>query len=146
MWLVELAPVGDGAALPGAVLAALGLRAQVVGHPRPAAFRQKPPPTRLDRLAGALSTRPTLLVLDNCEHVIHAAAALADRLLGDCPALLLGASAGIRGMPDLSLLDYPRVASAARTALGEEAFTKAVAQGEAVTTDRVLSLAAARSA
>ncbi len=49
-------------------------------------------------------------------------------------------------MTDLSLLDYPRVVSAARTALGEEAFTKAVAQGEAVTTDRVRELAAARSA
>ncbi len=85
VWLVELAPVGDGAALPGAVLAALGLRAQVVGQPGRGVPAEPTDP--VDRLAGALSTRPTLLVLDNCEHVIHAAAALADRLLGDCPAL-----------------------------------------------------------
>ena len=82
VWLVELAPVADGAAVPQAVHAALGLRHQVVSQPGRAE------PTDLaDRVAAALSTRPTLLVLDNCEHVIHAAAALADRLLGDCPAL-----------------------------------------------------------
>ncbi|WP_433497384.1 ATP-binding protein [Sphaerimonospora sp. CA-214678] len=39
------------------------------------------------RLIAALSARPALLVLDNCEHVIEAAARLADRLLAGCPAL-----------------------------------------------------------
>jgi predicted ATPase/DNA-binding SARP family transcriptional activator len=78
VWFVELAPV-DGADLPQTVLTTLGLRAHnllghsgtVVGEP-------------VDRLAAALSTRPLLLVLDNCEHVVEAAAALADRLLGEC--------------------------------------------------------------
>ena len=51
--------------------------------------------------------------------------------------------AGIRGMTDLSLLDYPRVEAAARTALGEDSFTEAVARGRAVTTERVRALAAA---
>jgi predicted ATPase/DNA-binding SARP family transcriptional activator len=85
VWFVELAPVSDGAEVPHAVLGALGLRAQtLVGG----AVRTVPEVTEpMDRLAAALSTRPLLLVLDNCEHLVAAAAALADRLLGECPRL-----------------------------------------------------------
>ena len=39
----------------------------------------------LDRLGAALADRDAVLILDNCEHVIDAAAALAARLLADCP-------------------------------------------------------------
>ncbi|GGK49188.1 SARP family transcriptional regulator [Nocardia camponoti] len=39
----------------------------------------------LDRLIAALRERETLLVLDNCEHVIDAAASFAHRILGECP-------------------------------------------------------------
>jgi predicted ATPase len=80
VWLVELAPVTDGADVTQAVLTALGLRGQAYlglaagGTPR-------------DRAVAALRTRNTLLVLDNCEHVIDAAAELADALLGECPRL-----------------------------------------------------------
>jgi len=85
VWFVELAPVGDGAEVPHAVLGALGLRAQtLVGGPGRAMPEAAEP---MDRLAAALSTRPLLLVLDNCEHLIGSAAALADRLLGECPRL-----------------------------------------------------------
>jgi predicted ATPase/DNA-binding SARP family transcriptional activator len=75
VWLVELAPVATDADLPQAVLAALGVREQALNG------------TPADRLATALSTRKALLVLDNCEHVVGAAAALAERLLGECPGL-----------------------------------------------------------
>ena len=88
VWFVELAPVGDGGDVPQAVLAALGLRAQPVVVASPGRGRPEPveaPP--IDRLAAALSTRSLLLVLDNCEHLIDAAAAVVDRLLGDCPGL-----------------------------------------------------------
>ena len=37
------------------------------------------------RIASALSSVPTLLILDNCEHVIEPAAALAAELLSACP-------------------------------------------------------------
>ncbi len=37
------------------------------------------------RLCAVLADRDAVLVLDNCEHVIDAAAALAARLLADCP-------------------------------------------------------------
>jgi predicted ATPase/DNA-binding SARP family transcriptional activator len=55
----------------------------------------------VDRLVGALSGKRLLVVLDNCEHLVDAAAALADRLLGECPQLRILAtsreSLGITG-------------------------------------------------
>ncbi|SMD14833.1 BTAD domain-containing putative transcriptional regulator [Kibdelosporangium aridum] len=75
VWFVELAPISKDVAQT--VLSTLGLR----DH----AFQGPSEP--IDRLTAALSTRDTVLVLDNCEHVIDAAAALAVRLLGDCPRL-----------------------------------------------------------
>jgi hypothetical protein len=41
----------------------------------------------LDRLVGALAGRQALLVLDNCEHLIAAAADLASRVLARCPGM-----------------------------------------------------------
>ncbi|WP_326568753.1 BTAD domain-containing putative transcriptional regulator [Amycolatopsis rhabdoformis] len=79
VWFVALATVTD-ADVAQAVLSALGLREQgqlglVAGG------------TATDRAVSVLRDRETLLVLDNCEHVIDAAAELADRLLGECPRL-----------------------------------------------------------
>jgi predicted ATPase/DNA-binding CsgD family transcriptional regulator len=68
VWLAELAAVGDPAQVAAAVAAALGIR----GLPAVAAS---------DALAHALARRQLLLVLDNCEHVIGAAAELSGRLL-----------------------------------------------------------------
>ncbi|MBB5079639.1 BTAD domain-containing putative transcriptional regulator [Nonomuraea endophytica] len=78
---VELAPVADATDLARAVLAALGIRdAPVAGPGRPA-------PAPRERLVAALADRKLLLVLDNCEHLVAAAAELADELLAACPAL-----------------------------------------------------------
>ena len=41
----------------------------------------------LDQLIDAIDGRPALIVLDNCEHVLDAAADLTDRVLGACPAV-----------------------------------------------------------
>ena len=79
-WLAELAPVTDPAEVPYAVLDALGLRERSIA-PRGAEMAGDP----LDRLAAALADREAVLILDNCEHVIDAAASLAARLLNDCP-------------------------------------------------------------
>ncbi|ETK35256.1 SARP family transcriptional regulator [Microbispora sp. ATCC PTA-5024] len=79
-WLVELAAVRAGGDLAQAALTAIGLRDQALlgtaraGEP-------------MDRLVSALRERAILLILDNCEHVIEAAAAFADRLLGECRGL-----------------------------------------------------------
>jgi predicted ATPase/DNA-binding SARP family transcriptional activator len=78
---VELAPHDNGADLPQAVLATLGLRET----PRTAGPPQEP----TERLITALQERSALLVLDNCEHVVDAAARLAARLLAGCPGVRL---------------------------------------------------------
>ncbi|MFD9637066.1 ATP-binding protein, partial [Streptomyces violascens] len=97
-WLVELAPLDHAEAVPGAVVSALGLRetillpqaGQAPGHDDPTA-----------RLVEDLSRRPdTLLVLDNCEHVIDGAAHLAETLLTRCPRLrILATSREPLGVP-----------------------------------------------
>jgi non-specific serine/threonine protein kinase len=72
--LVELAAVQDPAQVPSAVVAALGVR---------------PPPgaPATEALTRALARRQLLVVLDNCEHVIGAAAALCGELLRSCDDL-----------------------------------------------------------
>jgi predicted ATPase/DNA-binding CsgD family transcriptional regulator len=68
VWLAELAAVRDPAQVPAAVAAALGI------HDLPVA-------AAADALAHALARRQLLLVLDNCEQVIGAAAEVCGRLL-----------------------------------------------------------------
>lgn len=77
----SLAPVSDPSEVPYAVLDALGLRERVIA--RHGADQAHADPA--DRLCAALAGRETVLILDNCEHLIEAAASLADRLLTDCP-------------------------------------------------------------
>ncbi|MGH8910086.1 MAG: BTAD domain-containing putative transcriptional regulator [Egibacteraceae bacterium] len=74
VWLVDLAPIRDAAGVALAVAAALGVRDQPA---RPITA------TLADYLHGA----HTLLVLDNCEHLIDACADLAAALLAACPAV-----------------------------------------------------------
>jgi predicted ATPase/DNA-binding CsgD family transcriptional regulator len=68
VWLAELAAVRDPGQVAATVAAALGIRGL-------------PPAAAADALAHALARRQLLLVLDNCEHVIGAAAELCGRLL-----------------------------------------------------------------
>ena len=75
VWLVELAPVGEDAAVVGAAGAALGVAPTGRGA------------DMLQRLGEFLARRQALLVLDNCEHIIAGAARLADNLLARCPEL-----------------------------------------------------------
>ncbi|MBF6133938.1 winged helix-turn-helix domain-containing protein [Nocardia otitidiscaviarum] len=78
-WLVELAALGPSGDVAQAALAALGLRDTLLGG----ASHAEP----MERLITALRDRETLLILDNCEHVIEAAARFAHRILGECPGL-----------------------------------------------------------
>ncbi|MGH3193791.1 MAG: ATP-binding protein, partial [Streptosporangiaceae bacterium] len=68
VWLAELAAVRDPAQVAVVVAAALGVH-------------DLPPVAAADALAHALARRHMLLVLDNCEQVIGAAAELCGRLL-----------------------------------------------------------------
>jgi predicted ATPase/DNA-binding SARP family transcriptional activator len=92
-WLVELAAIGADGDLAQTTLSSLGLRDALLGD----ASNMEP----ADRLVAAIRDREMLLVLDNCEHVIESAAALAHRLLGECPRLRILAtsreSLGITG-------------------------------------------------
>ncbi|MFG2993734.1 ATP-binding protein [Streptomyces sp. NPDC048257] len=97
-WIVELARLDHPAAVPGAVVSALGLRdSSLVAReaPNPAAAAD---PTA--RLVEHCAHRSLLLVLDNCEHVIGAAAELAERLLTHCPGVrILATSREPLGVP-----------------------------------------------
>jgi predicted ATPase/DNA-binding CsgD family transcriptional regulator len=68
VWMAELAAVRDPGEVAATVAAALGIR-------------DLPPAAAADALAGALARRQLLVVLDNCEQVIGAAAELCGRLL-----------------------------------------------------------------
>jgi len=74
VWLVELGELSDPALLTQTVLMELGLRGQPSGD-------------ALEALIDALSGRRLLLVLDNCEHLLDEAAALAAALLRSCADL-----------------------------------------------------------
>jgi predicted ATPase/DNA-binding SARP family transcriptional activator len=80
VWLAELAPVTDPAKVPFAVIEALGLRERSIA---PHSGDRAGDP--VDRLCAALAERDSVLILDNCEHVVDAAAALAARVISDCP-------------------------------------------------------------
>ena len=70
-WLCELHAADDGEAMAQAVLAALRVR------PRPGL-------TLAESIVEFLRSRNVLLVLDNCEHLVRAAAALAADILRNC--------------------------------------------------------------
>jgi len=74
VWLVELAPLADPALVPTALAQVLGLREEA-GRPI------------LETLSNYLKEKSLLLVLDNCEHLVAACAALASALLRACPDL-----------------------------------------------------------
>ncbi|MFJ8002837.1 AfsR/SARP family transcriptional regulator [Streptomyces fagopyri] len=102
VWLAELAPVDDPQAVPDAVLTAVGARETVLRgagaeEMRAASERHDDP---LHRLAEYCSKRSMLLILDNCEHVVDAAAQLAEELLERCPGLtVLATSREPLGVP-----------------------------------------------
>ena len=68
VWFFELAAVTDPAAVPDAVAAVLGIT-------------QQPGRTVSESVAAALEGRVRLLVFDNCEHVLDAAADLIEAIL-----------------------------------------------------------------
>ena len=113
VWLVDLAPLGDPRLVPSAVATVLGLEIRTE-----------------DRLAGlvaALRDNRMLLLLDNCEHVIDAAAGLAAALLGGAPGVNILATSreplGVAGEREYRLAPLGRPqASSGLTAAEAAAF------------------------
>ncbi|MFJ1612335.1 AfsR/SARP family transcriptional regulator [Streptomyces sp. NPDC088249] len=102
VWLAELAPVDDPEAVPEAVLTALGARETVLRGAGAEELRvaEGYAGDPLVRLTEYCSRRRMLLLLDNCEHLVGAAAALADHLLSHCPELtVLATSREPLGVP-----------------------------------------------
>lgn len=102
VWLAELAPVDDPEAVPEAVLTAVGARETVLRgagaeEMRAVTDRHDDP---LARLTEHCAKRRMLIVLDNCEHVVDAAARLVEQLLERCPGLtVLATSREPLGVP-----------------------------------------------
>ncbi|OBG61944.1 cyclase [Mycobacterium sp. E3339] len=87
-WLFALAAVTDAAAVPDAVAAVLGIT-------------QQPGKTVTESVAAALEGRVRLLVLDNCEHVLDAAADLIEAILARSATVkILATSREGLGIPD----------------------------------------------
>lgn len=78
-WVVELARLSSPEAVPHAVAAALGVA-------RPAGGDLS------DALVDALRPRQLLLVVDNCEHILHAASRLVEALARRCPKITVVAT------------------------------------------------------
>jgi predicted ATPase/DNA-binding winged helix-turn-helix (wHTH) protein len=74
VWVVELAPLSDPDLVPAAVAAAA--RSELTAGP-----------VSPQRIANALGSKHLMLVLDNCEHVVEAAAPMAEMLLRANPAV-----------------------------------------------------------
>ena len=88
VWFFELAAVTDPAAVPDAVAAVLGIT-------------QQPGKTVTESVASALEGRVRLLVFDNCEHVLDAAADLIEAILAyPATVRILATSREGLGVPD----------------------------------------------
>lgn len=74
VWYVDLAPITDPDLVPVATARSFGLPDQ-------------PGRSTMDSLIRSIGDRQILVVLDNCEHLLDAAAALIVNLLGACPQL-----------------------------------------------------------
>lgn len=72
VWLVDLAPLTDADLMLASVMHGLG-------------GREEPDRPLAETLSAFLYEKRLLLILDNCEHLIAAAAALASSILAECP-------------------------------------------------------------
>src|SRR5438270_5320708 len=94
-WLVELAEIGDPALAANAVMAAIDLRDQAGAEPA-------------QLLLAYLKDKEMLIVLDNCEHLVAAAAELAHAILAAAPAVrVIATSREPLSIPGEHLLPVP---------------------------------------
>ena len=75
-WLVDLAPLDDPAGVPQVIASTL-------------AVPETAHRSLTDDIVAFLRTRRLLVILDNCEHVVDAAAAVATLIIGGCPEVTI---------------------------------------------------------
>jgi predicted ATPase/DNA-binding CsgD family transcriptional regulator len=83
VWYVDLVPVSDGSMIAPAIADALGLG-------------ERQGSSAADDVSRWLADRETLLVLDNCEHLLDGVVVLLERLLADSPRLTVLATSRAR--------------------------------------------------
>ncbi|WP_040806288.1 LuxR C-terminal-related transcriptional regulator [Nocardia concava] len=94
VWLVELADVQDPALVTLSVAEALNLRDESTAP--------------LPRLTEFLADKRLLLILDNCEHLIEACAALVGRIIATTPDVrVLATSREVLGIPGEQVMPVP---------------------------------------
>ncbi|WP_370327037.1 BTAD domain-containing putative transcriptional regulator [Euzebya sp.] len=104
-WVVELAGLTEAAMVPNAIAQALGV-----------ATTDEP----LVALVEALAARSAVLVLDNCAHVVDAAATATAHLLRACPQLrIVATSREPLGVPGEQILVIPSLPSGSGEVAGE---------------------------
>ncbi|MFJ9543411.1 AfsR/SARP family transcriptional regulator [Streptomyces sp. NPDC101225] len=132
-WLVELAPLDRPEAVPGAVVSALGLRETVLMTTELTVPQDDP----VALLVEYCAPRSQLLILDNCEHVVEAAATLAETLLTRCPGLtVLATSREPLGVPGESVRPVEPLVPDQALRLFEERASAVRPDAEAVLRDR----------
>lgn len=98
VWIVDLAPVVDGNQVPSRVAEALSISEQ-------------PGVPTVDTVRQFLEHRELLLIIDNCEHLLAAAATLVNTLLTTCPLLSVLATSRERlGLSGETTLTVPPLA------------------------------------
>ncbi|MET0603759.1 MAG: BTAD domain-containing putative transcriptional regulator [Baekduia sp.] len=127
-WMVELAATTDPDDVGASVLGALGLReARMLAVSSPVPGHGSGPSGSGDataHLVDVLAERETLVILDNCEHLLDATAVLADLLLAQCPALrILATSREPLGIAGEHLAQVPPLGLPPADASAEEALT-----------------------
>jgi predicted ATPase/DNA-binding SARP family transcriptional activator len=75
VWLIELAGLSDGNLIPDAIRVTLG-------------FSEMRSKSGVEAVAAYLQQRSMLIILDNCEHVIEAAAQVVEKLATRCPEVV----------------------------------------------------------
>ena len=109
VWFVDLAPLSAPSLVPEAVAKALGISDEAGRSAE-------------EWLAEALAASSLLLVLDNCEHVLDACAALSSHLLSACPHLrVLTTSRQVLGVPGEQVYAVPSLRLPPQERLGPEA-------------------------
>lgn len=107
VWLIELAPV-DAPSVDSTFAAAFGITSLAGG-------------SVIDAVVAQLRGKAALLIVDNCEHVIHAAASAVHTVLRDCPNVhVLATSREPLGVTGESVYRLPVLAVPPDTAVKAE--------------------------
>ena len=94
VWFVEFSTLDDESLVADTVASTLRLKPSADGP--------------ISALVAAIAERPTLVILDNCEHVLDAVVQVADPLLRRCPDLrIIATSREALGMAGESLMPVP---------------------------------------